>query len=98
MGFDWKFLDEAVDGGFLMRLMSVAVSIGGMLITALLLGIVSGPAPCCMNRYPCESRFRAWNAETLLLSGLDFKAQVIAPDLRFPGFVTSMSCEQTAKR
>ncbi|KAK9813412.1 hypothetical protein WJX73_006994 [Symbiochloris irregularis] len=44
-GFDWKFSEVAVVGvglsGFLMRAMSVAVSIGGMLITALLLGIVS---------------------------------------------------------
>ena len=47
-GFDWKFSEVAVMGvglsGFLMRAMSVVVSIGGMLITALLLGIVSGAA------------------------------------------------------
>lgn len=41
-GFDWKFSEEAVNGGFLMRVMSMVVSVGGMLITALLLGIVSG--------------------------------------------------------
>lgn len=45
-GFDWKFSEVAVLGlglsGFFMRSMSVVVSIGGMLITALLLGIVSG--------------------------------------------------------
>ena len=41
-GFDWKFSEEAVGGGILMRMMSMVVSIGGMLITALLLGIVSG--------------------------------------------------------
>lgn len=41
-GFDWKFSEEAVNGGILMRGMSMVVSIGGMLITALLLGIVSG--------------------------------------------------------
>jgi hypothetical protein len=45
-GFDWKFSEEAVDGGIMMRMMSMMVSIGGMLITALLLGIVSGgPSP-----------------------------------------------------
>lgn len=49
-GFDWKFSEEAVDGGFLMRVMSVMVSVGGMLITALLLGIVSGGVrpPACL--------------------------------------------------
>ena len=41
-GFDWKFSEEAVHGGILMRVMSMVVSVGGMLITALLLGIVSG--------------------------------------------------------
>ena len=41
-GFDWKFSEEAVNGGILMRIMSMVVSVGGMLITALLLGIVSG--------------------------------------------------------
>ena len=35
--------------GFLMRAMSVMVSIGGMLITALLLGIVSGEIQACMR-------------------------------------------------
>ena len=44
-GFDWKFSEEAVGGGILMRMMSMVVSIGGMLITALLLGIVSGQRP-----------------------------------------------------
>ena len=47
-GFDWKFSEAAVLGsglsGVLIRGMSVVVAIGGMLITALLLGIVSGEA------------------------------------------------------
>lgn len=49
VGFDWKFSEEAVGGGFLMRVMSVGVSIGGMLITALLLGIVSGNVTAAGN-------------------------------------------------
>ena len=46
-GFDWKFSEDAVFGGFMMRFMSLGVSLGGMLITALLLGIVSGEGPPC---------------------------------------------------
>lgn len=55
-GFDWKFSEVAVLGaglsGFLIRSMSVVVSIGGMLITALLLGIVSGKHLCGLKDLP----------------------------------------------
>ncbi len=50
MGIDWTFAGEAVEyGGFLVRATAVFVSLGGMLVTALMLGIVSGEgssAPC----------------------------------------------------
>ena len=69
-GFDWKFSEVAVLGagfsGFLIRSMSVVVSIGGMLITALLLGIVSGacqPACCCtrpVSSLPETRSARLW--------------------------------------
>lgn len=43
MGIDWTFAGEAVEyGGFLVRATAVFVSLGGMLVTALMLGIVSG--------------------------------------------------------
>ena len=48
VGIDWTFADESEqDSPFfrmLVRLMAVGISIGGMLITALMLGIVSGDA------------------------------------------------------
>ncbi len=43
MGIDWTFAGEAVEhGGFLVRAAAVSVSLGGMLVTALMLGLVSG--------------------------------------------------------
>lgn len=43
VGIDWTFAGEAVEyGGFLVRATAVFVSLGGMLVTALMLGIVSG--------------------------------------------------------
>lgn len=45
MGIDWTFAGEAVEyGGFMVRATAVLVSVGGMLVTALMLGIVSGVA------------------------------------------------------
>ncbi|EIE23062.1 hypothetical protein COCSUDRAFT_584, partial [Coccomyxa subellipsoidea C-169] len=42
VGIDWTFAGEAVEyGGFLVRATAVFVSLGGMLVTALMLGIVS---------------------------------------------------------
>ena len=43
VGIDWTFAGEAVEyGGFLVRGTAVLVSLGGMLVTALMLGLVSG--------------------------------------------------------
>ena len=43
VGIDWTFVGEAVEyGGFLVRVTAVLVSLGGMLVTALMLGLVSG--------------------------------------------------------
>ncbi len=43
VGIDWTFAGEAVEyGGFLVRVTAVLVSLGGMLVTALMLGLVSG--------------------------------------------------------
>ena len=46
VGIDWTFADEGEGEGpgsrLLVRLMAVGVSVGGMLITALMLGIISG--------------------------------------------------------
>ncbi|CAL5222099.1 g4408 [Coccomyxa viridis] len=42
VGIDWTFAGEAVEyGGFLVRGTAVLVSLGGMLVTALMLGLVS---------------------------------------------------------
>ena len=49
MGIDWTFAGEAVEhGGFLVRATAVSVSLGGMMVTALMLGLVSGGSPLCM--------------------------------------------------
>lgn len=43
-GLDWTFSDRALEGGWdalLVRGVSLSVSVGGMLVTALLLGLVS---------------------------------------------------------
>ena len=46
MGIDWTFAGEAVEyGGFAVRATAVCVSLGGLLVTALMLGIVSGARP-----------------------------------------------------
>jgi hypothetical protein len=46
VGIDWTFAGEAVEyGGFMVRATAVLVSVGGMLVTALMLGIVSGTVP-----------------------------------------------------
>ena len=54
VGIDWTFADEGEEGGhatrLFVRLMAVGVSLGGMLITALMLGIVSGDAAF----FPCK--------------------------------------------
>ncbi len=45
VGIDWTFAEGDGPGSrLLVRLMAVGVSVGGMLITALMLGIVSGDA------------------------------------------------------
>jgi hypothetical protein len=41
-GLDWTFWDEEAADDLSVRFISLLISIGGMLITALLLGIVSG--------------------------------------------------------
>ena len=55
VGIDWTFAGEAVEyGGFLVRGTAVLVSLGGMLVTALMLGLVSGESPsprCCSELY-----------------------------------------------
>jgi hypothetical protein len=49
VGIDWTFAGEAVEhGGFLVRATAVSVSLGGMMVTALMLGLVSGASPLCM--------------------------------------------------
>ena len=49
VGIDWTFAGEAVEyGGFLVRATAVLVSLGGMLVTALMLGLVSGMRLSCM--------------------------------------------------
>lgn len=46
VGIDWTFVDGSTEKGglqgFIMKAVGVAVSIGGMLVTALMLGLVSG--------------------------------------------------------
>jgi hypothetical protein len=45
VGIDWTFAEDAVKyGGLPARATAVAVSLGGLLVTALMLGIVSGAA------------------------------------------------------
>ena len=48
VGIDWTFADETdvPFGTVLVRITAAVISIGGMLITALMLGLTSGDAPC----------------------------------------------------
>ena len=53
VGIDWTFAGEAVEyGGFLVRATAVLVSLGGMLVTALMLGLVSGVPVFCLAPRP----------------------------------------------
>ena len=49
LGLGWSFAEGAADRqswtGLIMRLLAVGISIGGTLITALLLGLTSGKPP-----------------------------------------------------
>ena len=64
VGIDWTFAGEAVEyGGFLVRATAVLVSLGGMLVTALMLGLVSGVPLFCMasKAMPAPARtYHSW--------------------------------------
>ena len=58
VGIDWTFAGEAVEfGGFLVRGTAVLVSLGGMLVTALMLGLVSGNLHAPNIALTCSSNF-----------------------------------------
>lgn len=61
VGIDWTFAaegeDEAGATGVLTRLTAVGVSVGGMLVTALMLGIVSGVCVVCISTHLCYQLF-----------------------------------------
>ena len=60
VGIDWTFAGEAVEhGGFLVRATAVSVSLGGMMVTALMLGLVSGASPLCISPIACAQRRRS---------------------------------------
>ena len=55
VGIDWTFAGEAVEyGGFLVRGTAVLVSLGGMLVTALMLGLVSGECQSTASPQCCK--------------------------------------------
>lgn len=69
VGIDWTFTAMSTDGGateavLLARIMAVVVSVGGMLVTALMLGIVSGTAFAASA--PRESRPRDQQFKVML--------------------------------
>ena len=60
VGIDWTFAGEAVEhGGFLVRAAAVSVSLGGMMVTALMLGLVSGASPLCISPIASAHRRRS---------------------------------------
>ena len=71
VGIDWTFAGEAVEyGGFLVRGTAVLVSLGGMLVTALMLGLVSGESRATFRPSFCsDSSVRSSRLEYKEASG-----------------------------
>ncbi len=75
VGIDWTFAGEAVEyGGFLVRGTAVLVSLGGMLVTALMLGLVSGESAQHLGQVSAATPCQVLKSECKEASGTPLAA------------------------